>query len=33
LAMLDRPFVIEQPSVLRDVVQDLGKRLIQDATP
>jgi predicted DNA-binding transcriptional regulator YafY len=31
LAMLDRPFVIEQPPALRDVVTELGRRLIADS--
>jgi predicted DNA-binding transcriptional regulator YafY len=31
LAMLDRPFVIERPSELQDVVRELGSRLIQDS--
>jgi predicted DNA-binding transcriptional regulator YafY len=32
LAMLDRPFIIEQPSALHQVVQELGRRLIRDST-
>ncbi len=32
LAMLDRPFVIEQPSELHDVVHELGRRLIRDSS-
>jgi predicted DNA-binding transcriptional regulator YafY len=31
LAALDRPFVIEQPPALHDVVQELGRRLIEDS--
>nr|WP_305783408.1 WYL domain-containing protein [Actinoplanes lichenis] len=31
LAALDRPFVIEQPPALRDVVHDRGRRLMENA--
>jgi predicted DNA-binding transcriptional regulator YafY len=31
LAMLDRPFVIEQPPALHDVVLELGRRLIENS--
>jgi predicted DNA-binding transcriptional regulator YafY len=31
LAALDRPFVIEQPPALHDVVHELGRRLIEDS--
>lgn len=31
LAMLDRPFVIEEPPALREVVAVLGRRLVRDA--
>ena len=31
LAMLDRPFVIESPAALHDVVSALGRRLVQDS--
>lgn len=33
LAMLDRPFVIESPAALHDVVSALGRRLVRDSGP